>query len=85
MGIPDSKYTKGQQAFIQQRAHQMLVEWCDKLARSSDINGLLTLDPKDAYVRYACDRKSPWMSDKGGGQFKMLTGGWAAAASFLKR
>lgn len=81
----DTKYTKGQQAFVQQKAHQMLTSWCDQIITSGDPNSLISLDPENPYVRYAVERKSPWLSDKGGGMFKMLSAGWAAAASFLKR
>jgi len=83
--MTDTIYTKAQEEFIRQRAQNMLVEWCDRIIRGGDTKAMLTLDPKDPYVRYACDRSTPWMSDKGGGQFKMLGSGWTAAASFLKR
>lgn len=82
--MPD-QYTVAQQAFIQQRAHQMLVDWCDHLTTSDNINGLISLNQTDPYVRYARDRKSPWISEKAPGQFRMLAAGWSAAASFLKR
>jgi len=85
MPLPSTKYTAGQQKFIQQRAHQMLVKWCDNLMLSSDHTRLLELDETNPYVRYAVDRKTPWLSDKGGGKFRMLGSGWTAAASFLKR
>ena len=84
MPLPDTTYTKGQQTFIQQRAQQLLVEWCDELMRSSDHTRLLKL-ADNPYVQYAVNRKSPWLSDKGGGQYRMLGTGWSAAASFLKR
>jgi len=85
MALPDAKYTKAQQAFIQQRAQQLLVEWCDKLMNSGDHTRTIRLNRDNPYVNYALTRKSPWLSDKGEGQFRVLATGWSAAASFLKR
>ncbi len=82
---PDIKYTKAQQAFLQQRAHQMLVEWANEVMLGGDMKATLQLDPNDPYVRYAATRKTPWISHKGGGQFFMVGPGWSAATSFLKR
>lgn len=87
MLLPDTTttYTKGQQAFIQQRAHSLLVKWCNKIILGGDPKAWIKLDPDNVYVRYAADRKSAWLKDKGFGDFKILAPGWSAAASFLKR
>jgi len=85
LNLPDTTYTKGQQAYIQQRAHSLLVEWCDSLILGGDPKAMLSLDTNNPYVRYAADRKSPWLSEKVPGVFRMQGAGWSAAASFLKR
>ena len=77
--------TKDQQAFLQERAQQQLVGWCDMVLRGGDTKATITLDRLDPYVRYACDRKTPWLSDKGSNQFYILGPGWKAASTFLKR
>ena len=81
----DSQYTKDQQAFLQQRAQQMLVQWCDAVMRSGDTKSTLKLDENDPYVQYAAGRKSPWIKNRGEGHFFIVGAGWKAASSFLKR
>lgn len=81
-------YTKAQQAFIQQRTQQQLIAWCDqaiKAIHQGDPKPMLTLNLDDPLVRYACDRKTPWLSHKGDNNFFILSPGWAAATSYLKR
>ena len=87
--------TKGQQGFLQQRAQQELVKWCDAVMKSGDTKETISLYSDDPYVRYAADRKTPWIKDKGldrGNRttglhrmFFILSPGWSAATSFLKR
>jgi len=77
--------TKDQQAFLQQRAQQKLVEWCDEVMRSGDTTSRLRLDDDDPYVCYARDRKTPWVAHKGANLYFILGTGWKAATSFLKR
>lgn len=75
--------TKGQELFIQQRAQQLLVEWCDKATLQNDVE--VALDDHNPYVIYACTRPTPWISQKAPGRYKILSPGWAAATTFLKR
>jgi len=83
------KMTKPQEAFLQQRAQQKLVAWCDLVLMTGETKGCLALHTNDPYVRYAADRRSPWISEKSTGdtisEFRILSAGWAAATSFLKR
>ena len=85
MPVPDMTRTKGELNFLQQMAQKKLVGWCDLLVTKPREGGLLNLDSTCPYVQYAANRKAPWISDKGGGQYKMRAGGWSAATSFLKR
>lgn len=85
MSIIERKYTKAQEAFLQQRAQQELVRWCDEVMRGGDMKALIALDPNDPYVEYAAVRSPEWIKEKSPGQFYILGSGWAAAASFLKR
>jgi len=86
MSLPEpTVYNKGQQTFIQQRAHSLLVEWCDEVMLGGDMKARIRLDPDNPYVRYAADRKAPWIKEKNPGEFFMLGAGWSAATSFLKR
>jgi len=84
MSAFDTTYTAGQKKFIEQMARKKLVDWCNQVL-TEDTGGIIALDWCDPYVHYAANRKSPWLSDKGAGNFKILATGWAAAASFLKR
>ena len=77
--------TKDQQAFLQQRSQQQLVQWCDRLMMSGGCKSLIHLNSSDPYVRYAADRKSPWIREKEPGHFAILGSGWKAASTFLKR
>ena len=45
----------------------------------------IELDTKNPYVRYAADRKTPWIKEKAPGEFFIVGSGWSAAKSFLKR
>lgn len=83
--LKDKKYTKDQQAFLAERAQQELVSWCDQVMRSGDMKSNIKLDPKCPYVRHAADRKSPWITEKGPGEYFIVGPGWRAARSFLKR
>jgi hypothetical protein len=80
MPLPDTTYSKGQQNFIEQMTRRKLVKWCDEATHS----GVPTVRLLDSpYVRHGQQKK--FISHKGDGWYKVLSGGWAAAASFLKR
>ncbi len=81
MPLPDLSMTKGQHNFIEQMTRHELVKWCDEATRKGTTS--IQLDPKNPYVRHGVTKK--FISDKGEGWFKVLSGGWAAGTSFLKR
>ena len=84
--MSDPTYTKGQQAFIEQMTRKELVRWCNALITGSKIeDDLWGLDFNNVYVQYALNRKSPWISKKANGRYKILAAGWATATAFLKR
>jgi len=79
------KMTQDQQKFLQQRAQQQLVNWCDRVIVTGNTKSLIPLMVTNPYVRYAADRKTPWIREKSPGDFSILGAGWSAATSFLKR
>jgi hypothetical protein len=92
--------TKGQEAFIDQKTRSLMPRLADHCIRGGRIPDLPTLNPRDPadkkrlelaqklglhklYFDYAVTMK--WIGKKVSNGHRDLTGGYAVAASFLRR
>lgn len=67
--------------FMNEFTRTMLVEWCDQCIRKGEITDQQIHGERSLYLAYAQGKS--WVSKKA--PFKVLSGGFTAAAGFLKR
>lgn len=72
------EWTKGQEDFVCEYVRSLLVGWADESIRTgkTEFDGVSAI-----YVDYA--QKKGWLSKRE--PLKLLTGGFSAAASYLRR